>query len=108
MPRPPHDTRGAHAAFPGGELSSFERSVATVRISDHFSTVVSGENDDSVIQLTHLLELREHQANVVIHLLHAGFVDAPVLTAWLTDHCHVFIRQHGRNMHASRVVPDKE
>ena len=35
-----------------------------------------------------VLELLEHEADVVVHLLHAGFVDAPVLAAGLADHGH--------------------
>ncbi len=47
-------------------------------------------------------------ADVVVHLLHAGFVDAPVLAAGLSDHGHVLVRQHGGDVHARRVVPDEE
>ena len=56
----------------------------------------------------HLLELLQHVADVVVHLLHAGFVDAPVLAADLADHVVVLVRQHGRDVHARRVVPDEE
>ena len=47
-------------------------------------------------------------ADVVVHLLHAGFVDAPVLAAGLAQHGLVLRRQHGRDVHARRVVPDEE
>ena len=47
-------------------------------------------------------------ADVVVHLLHAGFVDAPVLAAGLADHGQVLVRQHRRDVHARRVVPDEE
>ena len=47
-------------------------------------------------------------ADVVVHLLHAGFVDAPVLAAGLADHGLVLGRQHGGDVHARRVVPDEE
>ncbi len=49
-----------------------------------------------------------HIADVVVHLLHAGFVDAPVLAAGLADHRHVLVDQHGGDVHARRVVPDEE
>ena len=48
------------------------------------------------------------RADVVVHLLHAGFVDAPVLAALLAHHRVVLRRQHGRDVHARRVVPDEE
>ena len=47
-------------------------------------------------------------ADVVIHLLHAGFVEAPVLAAGLADHGLVLVIQHGRDVHARRVVPGEE
>ena len=58
--------------------------------------------------LAHLLELLQHEADVVVHLLHAGFVDAPVLAAGLTHHGQILVRQHGGDVHARRVVPDEE
>ena len=60
-------------------------------IGDRLGAVVGGEDDDGVVELAHLLELLEHVADVVVHLLHAGFVDAPVLAAGLADHRHVFV-----------------
>ena len=47
-------------------------------------------------------------ADVVVHLLHAGFVDAPVLAALLAEHGLVLRRQQRRDVHARRVVPDEE
>ena len=40
--------------------------------------------------LAHVLDLLEDEADVVVHLLHAGFVDAPVLAAGLAHHAQVF------------------
>ena len=54
--------------------------------------VVGGEDDDGVVGLAHLLDLLKNEADVVVHLLHAGFVDAPVLAAGLTHHRHVLVR----------------
>ena len=50
----------------------------------------------------------QYVADVVIQLLHAGFVDAPILAARLADHRLVLRREHGGDVHAGRVVPDEE
>ena len=105
---PADDGRSAHAAFPGGQLAALEGGGAAVRVGDRLGAVVGGEDDDGVVELAHVLKLLEHVADIVIHLLHASFVDAPVLAALLTDHVHVLVRQHGRDVHARRVVPDEE
>ena len=86
MPGPADDARCAHAAFPGGELSALERRGAAVGEGDGLGAVVGGEDDDGVVELAHVFELLEDEADVVVHLLHAGFVDAPVLAALLADH----------------------
>jgi hypothetical protein len=52
---------------------------------DRLGAVVGGEDDD-VLELPHVLELLEDEADIVVHLLHAGFVDAPVLAAGLAHH----------------------
>ena len=106
--RPTNDARSAHAAFPRGQLPTFKRCVAAVWISDHLGAVVRGEDEDGVIQLAHLFQLLDDDADVVIHLLHAGFVDTPVFATGFAHHRHVFMRQHGRDVHARRVVPDEE
>ena len=79
--RPANDARSAHAAFPGGELSALERRGAAVGKGDGLGAVVGREDDDGVVELAHVLELLEDDADIVVHLLHAGFVDAPVLAA---------------------------
>src|SRR4029453_18229908 len=89
--RPADDARSAHAAFPGAQLPALERRGAAVGIGFGFSTVVSGEDDNCVIEFAHLFELLEHEADVVIHLLHASFVAPPVLAPGLTDHAHVLV-----------------
>ena len=100
--------RGAHAALPGGQLAALERGGAAVREGFGLGAVVGGEDDDGVVGLAHLLDLLQNEADVVVHLLHAGFVDAPVLAAGLTHHGQVLVRQHGGDVHARRVVPDEE
>src|SRR5215472_2083145 len=47
-------------------------------------------------------------ADIVVELLHAGFLDAPVLATFFAQHVQIFLRQHGGDVHACRVVPDKE
>ena len=100
--------RGAHAALPGGQLAALERGGAAIREGDGLGAVVGGEDDDGVVGLPHVVDLLEHEADIVVHLLHAGFVDAPVLAARLTHHRQVLVRQHGGDVHAGRVVPDEE
>ena len=106
--RPADDHRRAVAAFPGFAFLTLERRDAAVREGDGLGAVVGGEDDDGVVELAHVLELFQHIADVVVHLLHAGFVDAPVLAALLAHHVHILRRQHGRDMHARRIVPDEE
>ena len=108
VPRPADDRRSAHAAFPGVHLRALERGDAAVREGERLGAVVGREHDDRVVELAHVLELLEHEADIVVHLLHAGLVDAPVLAAGLAHHGHVLVRQHGRDVHARRVVPDEE
>ena len=83
VPRPADDQRRAVAAFPGLALLALERRDAAVGEGDRLGAVVGGEDDDGVVELAHVLQLLEHVADVVVHLLHAGFVDAPVLAARL-------------------------
>ena len=108
MAWPADHHRRAEAAFPRFALLSLERRHATIGKGDRLGTIVGGENDDGVVELPHVLELLQHVADVVVHLLHAGFVDAPVLAAAFTHHVQIFVGQHCRHMHASRIVPDEE
>src|SRR5262249_23016931 len=105
---PTNKHRGTHAALPGGQLPALEGGGAAVREGDGLGPIVGGEDDDGVVGLAHVVDLLENEADVVVHLLHAGFVDAPVLPAGLTHHGHVLVRQHGGDVHARRVVPDEE
>src|SRR5262249_14719682 len=96
------------AALPGGQFATLEGGRAAIREGDGLGTVVGGEDDDSVVGLPHVVDLLENEADVVVHLLHAGFVDAPVLAAGLAHHGHILVRQHGGDVHARRVVPNEE
>ena len=106
--RPTDDHRGAIPALPGLAFLALERCDATVRECDRLGAVVGGEHNDGVVGLAHLLDFLKDEADIVIHLLHAGFVDAPVLAALHAQHGLILRRQHGHDVHARRVVPDKE
>ena len=83
VPRPAHHQRYAVAAFPGFALLTLERRDAAVGESYGLWAVVAGEHDNGVIQLADVFQLLEDIADVVVQLLHAGFVNAPVLAALL-------------------------
>ena len=100
--------RDSHAAFPGGQLAAPEWRDPAVRVGDDLGPVVGGEDDDGVVELAHGLELGQHDADVVVQLLHTDFVDAPVLAALRTQHRQVLWREHRGDVHAGRVVPDEE
>src|SRR5262249_11481092 len=84
--RPANDQGGTIAAFPGLSLLTLERRDAAVREGDRLGAVVGGEDDNGIVELAHGLELLEHVTNVVVHLLHADLVGAPVLATTLTQH----------------------
>src|SRR5262245_49358051 len=106
--RPADDQRRAHAAFPRIHLRTFERRGAAVGEGEDLGAIVGGEHDDGVVGLSHVVDLLQDVPDVVVQLFHAGFVDPPVLAAGLTHHGHVLVRQHGRDVHPRRVVPDEE
>ncbi len=105
---PTHDHWCAVATFPSLALLTLERRDAAIWEGDRLGTIVGGEDNDGVVELAHVLQLPEHFADVVIHLLHAGFIHAPVLAAPLAQHGLVLRRQHRHDVHAGRVVPDEE
>src|SRR5262245_40486556 len=107
MARPTHDQWGAIAALPRLALLTLEWRYAAIREGGRLGAIVGGEDDDGVVGLPHLVDLLQHVADVVVHLLHAGFIDAPILAASLADHGLVLRRQHRRDVHARRVVPDE-
>jgi hypothetical protein len=108
MPRPTDHHRAAVPAFPGLAFLTLERGHTTVGKRNRLGAIVAREGDDRVVKLAHVFQLLEHDANIVVELLHAGFVDPPVLAAPFAQHCLVFRRQHGGDVHARRVVPDEE
>src|SRR5215472_7036093 len=100
MSGPPHNARRSIPAFPSFALLAFERRDPTVREADRLSAVVSGKHDDRVVQLTHLFQLRQNNTDVIVELLHTGFVYAPVLSARLSDHSLILRRQYRGHVHA--------
>ena len=81
MPGQRTTQRSAVTAFPGLALLALEGGDAAVGEADCLGAVVGGEDDDGVVEFAHVFELLEDEADVVVHLLHAGFVGAPVLAA---------------------------
>ena len=79
--RPADDARHAITTFPSLALLALERRDAAIGVADRLGTVVGGEDDDRVVQFAHVFELLEDVTDVVVHLLHAGFVGTPVLAA---------------------------
>src|SRR5262249_31307673 len=80
-------------ASPFGPLNGVALAAGKVIVS---ATVVGGEHHDRVVGLPHVVELLEHETDVVVELLHTCFLDAPVLTA--TAHAqHFFIFRRGHS-----------
>src|SRR5262245_54848897 len=84
--RPADDQRCAVAALPRAALLTLERGDATIRECGGLGSIVSGEDNDGVAGLAHVVELFEDEADIVVHLLHASFVGAPVLATALAEH----------------------
>src|ERR1700733_11795037 len=105
----PTDNQGsAVAALPGFTLSPLEGCDAAVGEADRFGTVVGGEDHDRVIELAHVFQLLENDADVVVQLLHTGFVDAPVLSSFYAKHSFILRREHGYDVHTRRIIPSEE
>src|SRR5262249_58503131 len=108
MAGPPDHARRAVATFPGFAFLTLERRHAAVRKADRFGAVVGSEDDDRVVELSHVFKLLEDIADIVVHLLHAGFVDTPILATGFTHHRLILWRQHCGDVHTGGVVPDKK
>ena len=76
LARPADHRRHAEAAFHDRALALRERRLSAVRPGEDLGAVVGGEDDDGVVVDAHVLELLHHEADVVVELRHAGFVDA--------------------------------
>src|SRR5215510_10244789 len=64
--RPADDERGAIAALPRTALLALERSDATIGEGSGLGSIVSGEDNDRVVGLAHVVELLEDEADIVV------------------------------------------
>ena len=76
---PAQDARHAEAAFHDRAFALRERRRAAIGPGEDFGAVVGGEDDDGVVVLADVLELLQHEADVVIELGHAGFLHRPAI-----------------------------
>ena len=65
QPWPTDDSRGTVAAFPSFSLLPLEWRHAAVREGDRLCAVVGGEHDNGVVELAHVFQLFEDDADVV-------------------------------------------
>ena len=94
MPRPTDEQGRPHTSFPGGELAAPERSDTTIRLGDGLSAIVGGEDHDDVVQRAHIPQLFQQVADVVVQLLHTGFVADADIPA----------QQHSRNWQQTQTL----
>ena len=71
--------RGAIAAFQDRALALRERCLSAIGPGEDLGAVVGGEDDNGIVVDTHVLELLHQQADVVVELRHAGFMDGPAV-----------------------------
>ena len=103
---PAQDAGNTEAAFEDRPFGLRERRVAAIGPGEEFGAVVGGEDDDGVVVLADVLELLEHQSDVVIELVHAGFLFRPAILR--VARRVPFLREMGDDVHAGRVEPDEE
>ena len=104
--RPADHRRRAEAAFHDRALALRERRLSAVRPGEDLGAVVGGEDDDGVVVDTHVLELLHHDADVVVQLRHAGFMDGPAVLR--VAHLLILVRQMRDDVHAGRIEPQEE
>ena len=105
MPRPLHDRRNAIPSVHDHSLRSRERRRATIGVRKGFCAVIGGENNDRILLKTLILEPLQHDADVVVHLLHPR-PSRSADSAWL----HIWVRGVSARQHvaAGGVHPDEE
>ena len=106
LARPADHRRRAEAAFHDRALALRERRLSAVRPGEDLGAVVGGEDDDGVVVDAHVLELLHHDADVVVELRHAGFMDGPAVLG--VAHRLVLRRQVRDDVHAGRIEPEEE
>ncbi len=104
--RPANHRRGTETAFVGRALLAFERRVAAVRPGEGLGAVIGGEKNDGAVVLAHVIKLLQDQADVVIELGHAGFLDGPAVLR--VSHFLVLVREMGDDVHPGRIDPAEE
>jgi len=104
--RPADHGRRAEAALHDRALALCERGLSAVRPGEDLGSVVGGEHDDRVVVDAHVLELLHHQADVVVELRHAGFMDRPAVLR--VAQRLILRRQMRHDVHAGRVEPQEE
>ena len=103
---PAGDARHAEAAFHDCPFALRERRRAAVGPGETFGAVVGGEDDDRVFFFAHVLELLQHEADVVIELGHAGFLFRPAI--FRVARRFPLRREMRDDVHARRIQPAEE
>src|SRR5580692_1115152 len=101
--RPANEEGHTVATLPVGVLLAAEGGGSTVRPTQYLGPVVAAENDDGVIRDAEVIQLLEQNSDSVIEFLHTRAIEAV-----FGDHGLVLRLQMGPDVHACRVVPDKE
>src|SRR5207249_9919564 len=106
MAGPAKDARHAETALEDGSFTLRERCRSAIGPGEDFGAIVGGEDDDGVVVQTEVLELLQHQTDVVIELGHAGFFFRPAV--FRVAHLLVLVREMGHDVHPSRIEPAEE
>src|SRR5208337_5331755 len=68
VPGPADDQRTAVATLPGLAFLPFEGRDAAIGEANCLSTIVSSEDNDGVVELSHVLKLLKNIANIIVQL----------------------------------------
>src|SRR3984885_7063314 len=103
---PADERRYAEAAFEDRALALRERRLPAIRPGKYLGAVVGGEAPDGVVIHAHVFQLLHHDADVVVELRHARFVDGPAILR--VAQRLVFGRKVSDDVHARRIEPEEE
>ena len=103
---PADDARHAEAAFHDRPFALRERRRSAIGPGEEFGAVVGREDDDGVVVLAHVLELLQHQTDVVVELGHAGFLYRPAILR--VAQRFILRREMRDDVHPRRVEPAEE
>src|SRR5258706_2071326 len=104
--RPAHYARHPEATLKDSALSRFERCHAAIRPSEHFGSVVGGEDDDGVVRLADVIQVLQERTDTIVHLGHTGLFLTVV--GLVVHEGLVFRGQECPDMHARRIVPNEK